>query len=221
MDLSNTVIEENYLKAMFSLSPHHGTFSTTELSQAMEVSLPTANSMVKNLSNKGFLHYLKYKPLRLTNEGYSKAALIVRRHRLTEMYLSKKMGFGWEEVHALAEYIEHLPSEKFFDRMDEILDFPQVDPHGSPIPDKEGNIQWTTYEKLSDVSQGASVKLSGLLHSSQSFLSFLNEKKIALGMVLEIKFIEPFDQSMTISFNDTEVVLSKEVGERLLVQRIN
>ena len=112
---------ENYLKAMFFLADKHGEFSLTELSKRMGVSTPTANSMVKKLQKEGWIIYKKYQPLILTARGKKQAALILRKHRLTEMYLTEKMGFGWEEVHDIAEQVEHITSDKFFDRMDQLL----------------------------------------------------------------------------------------------------
>jgi DtxR family Mn-dependent transcriptional regulator len=134
--------EENYLKALFSLADEKGEISVSELSRILEVSMPTANSMVKNLHEQGLVHYEKYKPLSLTLKGKKEAALIIRKHRLTEMYLVEKMGFGWEKVHEIAEQIEHIKSTAFFDRMDELLGHPTIDPHGSPIPDKHGRVIW-------------------------------------------------------------------------------
>ena len=131
---------ENYLKAIYLSAHPGGTVTTSELAEALGVRLPTVNSMVKRLGEKGLVKYEKYKPLMLTEAGVQQAAQIVRRHRLTEMYLVERMGFGWEEVHDIAEQIEHIKAQPFFDRMDELLEFPKFDPHGSPIPDKEGNI---------------------------------------------------------------------------------
>jgi len=211
--------EENYLKALFNFSNAKGEINVSDLSASLKVSTPTANSMVKKLNAKGLLNYEKYKPLTLTNKGAVAAALIVRKHRLTEMFLVEKMSFGWEEVHDIAEQIEHIKSPTFFNRMDEILGFPTVDPHGSPIPDKDGNIVWKTYDKLSDSKVGEVVKLSALLHSSVDFLSYLNSKNLSLGTVIEILEIEPFDLSMTIKYGNTEKeILSHVVCEKLLVE---
>ncbi|MEZ4994575.1 MAG: metal-dependent transcriptional regulator [Saprospiraceae bacterium] len=121
--------------------------SMTDLSIKLAVSKPTAN-MIKNLEEHGWVIYRKYQPVELTEAGRKMAALIIRKHRLTEMFLHEVMGFGWEEVHEIAEQIEHIHSEKLFTRMDEMLNYPASDPHGSPIPDKQGNIPEQQYQTL-------------------------------------------------------------------------
>ncbi|MEO0733138.1 MAG: metal-dependent transcriptional regulator, partial [Bacteroidota bacterium] len=131
---------ENYLKALLALTEETGRASISQLSKALDISTPSANSMVKKLRDQGLVKYEKYRPLELTEAGRRQAALVVRKHRLTEMFLVERMGFGWEEVHAIAEQIEHVDSPDFFARMDELMDYPTTDPHGSPIPDPEGNI---------------------------------------------------------------------------------
>jgi len=132
--------EENYLKALLNHSNSDGELYVSQLSALMHVRMPTVNSMVKNLKKQGLVNYEKYKPLSLTEKGKREAALVVRKHRLTEMYLYEKMGFSIEEVHEIAEQIEHINAPKLFDRMDELLGFPNFDPHGSPIPDSFGEI---------------------------------------------------------------------------------
>lgn len=211
--------EENYLKALFTLSDDTGEINISDLSNMLQVSIPTANSMVKNLYKKGLLNYEKYKPLSLTVKGKKEAALIIRKHRLTEMYLVEKMGFGWERVHEIAEQVEHIKSPDFFDRMDEILGHPTIDPHGSPIPDKNGKINWKSYQKLSDCKPGNSVKLSALTHSSEEFLKYLNSKKLSLGVTLLIQSVEKFDGSITVRYNKNQTeILSAVVCEKLLVE---
>ena len=133
-----TKTKENYLKAIYFLDLKKNNISITDISLKMNVSKPTTNNMVKKMEEKGWVIYEKYKPIKLTSKGKKLGALIVRKHRLTEMFLSQVMSFGWEEVHDIAEEIEHIHSEIFFDRMDELLGFPTTDPHGSPIPDKKG-----------------------------------------------------------------------------------
>ena len=143
---------ENYLKALFNIANENGEVNISDLSNHLEVSKPTVNSMVKTLNQEGYVTYEKYKPLKLEDKGRKAGALIIRKHRLTEMFLVEQMGFGWEDVHEIAEQIEHIKSSAFFDRMDQIMDYPKVDPHGSPIPDKSGNIIQQNYKKLSDHS---------------------------------------------------------------------
>ncbi|PKP40226.1 MAG: iron (metal) dependent repressor, dtxr family protein [Bacteroidetes bacterium HGW-Bacteroidetes-13] len=212
---------ENYLKALFLLSVEKGEVNITELSNLLQVKLPTANSMIKSLHEQGWVSYEKYKPLTLTPKGKKKAALIVRKHRLTEMYLVEKMGFGWEEVHEIAEQVEHIDSTIFFERMDELLGNPNVDPHGSPIPDKNGDMQQKVYDPLGVCLPGDTVKLVALVHSSSEFLKFLNRRELQLGAKLKIESIEDYDKSMVVSYeNHSFETFSKDVCDALLVERL-
>lgn len=213
--------EENYLKSLFLLGNDQGEINLSDLSKSLQVSTPTANSMVKKLHDKGLLLYEKYKPLQLTSKGKKEAALIIRKHRLTEMFLVEIMNFGWEEVHDIAEQIEHINSPAFFERMDEFLNNPTIDPHGSPIPDKNGKMIWKSYVKLSECQVGNKLKLVALTHSSNDFLKFLNSKELSLGTTLKLHSIEPFDQSITVSYkNHPTEIFSSMVSERLLVEMI-
>ena len=211
--------EENYLKSLYNLANANGEVNLTELAASLQVSLPTANSMVKSLQKSGWVIYEKYKPVLLTNEGRKTAALIIRKHRLTEMFLVKVMDFGWEEVHEVAEQIEHIHAPKFFERMDSMLGFPTVDPHGSPIPDIRGKMASLSYTPLSRSSPGQKVQLAALTNSSSEFLEYLNSRNLSLGIELTILSKESYDQSMVISYaNHPTETLSEKVCERLLVK---
>jgi DtxR family Mn-dependent transcriptional regulator len=209
---------ENYLKALFILVNEKSDLTITNLSKKLNVTLPSANSMIKRLQEKGWVEYQKYKPLRFSKKGYVMAAQIVRKHRLTEMFLTEKMGFGWEEVHSIAEQIEHIQSPKLFDRMDELLGFPTVDPHGSPIPDKEGNLKRKSYQVLSEISPGNKVVLRALKESSTDFLLFLNKHQLTLDTVIDIIDKEEFDGSMVLKYHGVDrVIFSATACDRLLV----
>ncbi len=211
--------EENYLKALFNLANSQGEITLSELASRLEVSLPTANSMVKSLQKSNWLNYEKYKPLTLTPEGRRLAASIIRKHRLTEMFLVDIMKFGWEEVHEVAEQIEHIHAPKFFDRMDEMLGYPVSDPHGSPIPDIEGKLEQQSYVPLSSVPPGQKVQLLALSNSSAEFLEFLNSRGLSLGLTLSVISTERFDHSMVIGYLEhPSESLSGIVCERLLVR---
>lgn len=215
----STSTEENYLKTLLALSANgNDKVSVSDLAKALGISTPSANSMVKKLADRNLLVYEKYKPLELTTAGRKAAALIVRKHRLTEMFLVEKMGFGWEEVHEIAEQIEHVDSPGFFTRMDELMGHPTVDPHGSPIPDAEGNIITKNRRRLSECGAGETVAIVGLDHNSNEFLHFLNDRSLGLGTILRVHHREAFDGSLTLSYPGHErVTLSKVVAERLLI----
>ncbi|OEJ99865.1 metal-dependent transcriptional regulator [Roseivirga misakiensis] len=210
---------ENYLKAIFYLSKKKEEVNVSELSTVLGVSKPTVNSMIKTLSNQGMVKHEKYRPLVMTKKGKTAAALIIRKHRLTEMFLVEKMGFGWEEVHEIAEQVEHISSQKLFDRMEELLAYPSVDPHGSPIPDKDGNFRQTNFRPLSHFNIGDTVIFKALEDSEQDLLLFLNNKSIELNMELRIESKEAFDQSMQVTYGkNTHTMLSQRVCDSLLVE---
>ena len=211
--------EENYLKALLNLADEKGEVSVNDLSKRLSISMPTVNSMVKKLAEKDLLHYESYKPLRLTEKGEKSAALIIRKHRLTEMYLVEKMGFGWEQVHHIAEQVEHVQSEEFFEKIDELLGYPTVDPHGSPIPDKNGVVEWLEYIKMSECKVGQQVELAAVTNSSKEFLNFLNGRSMQLGTKIKILSIEKFDGSFQVSYAGHKAeMLSKMVVDNLLVK---
>ncbi|WP_312339290.1 metal-dependent transcriptional regulator [Sphingobacterium sp.] len=213
--------EENYLKALYSLTYLKGDANVNEISKRLDIKMPTVNSMMKKLADKGFVHYESYKPLRLTEEGKKEAALIIRKHRLTEMYLFQKMGFAWDEVHQIAEQVEHIHSPEFFSKMDELLGYPTVDPHGSPIPDQNGVMPLENYVFLNTCKAGDMVTLMAVQPSSKELLQYLTAKNLELGTTLTIKSIEPFDESLTVAYKDRPIeVLSSKVTATLLVRVI-
>ena len=217
----NSLVEENYIKALFHLSNNgKGEVNVKDLSKHLNIKMPTVNSMMKKLAEKELVIYETYKPLRLSDKGILKASLIVRKHRLTEMFLVDKMGFGWEQVHEIAEQIEHIQSPLFFDKMDELLNYPKFDPHGSPIPDKNGHLEQVNYKKMSDFEVGDMVEICAVINSSDDFLNFLNTKQLALGSDLEIVEIEYFDKSMKVNYLGKEEVFSSLVTEKLLVKKL-
>ena len=215
-----SLTEENYLKAIFHLRNDDNTITVNELSKFLNVKMPSVNNMMKKFALKNWVLYETYKPLKITEEGKKQAALIVRKHRLTEMFLVEKMNIGWENVHEIAEQLEHVHSELFFDKMDEILQYPKFDPHGEPIPDKEGNIIALDLQKLSNCKIGDQIIFSAVTVSDDDFLTYLNSKELELGTKLEILEIEKYDQSMTILKDDgIKTTLSKMVCEKILVKK--
>ena len=215
----NSLTEENYLKAIFHLLDSENQVTVNELSKFLQIKMPSVNSMMKKFADKNWVIYETYKPIKVTELGRKEAAIVVRKHRLTEMFLVEKMGFGWENVHEIAEQLEHVHSEDFFDKMDEILNFPKVDPHGEPIPDKDGIIITQNLKKLSECKINETVILTSVTISTDDFLNYLNQRNLALGAEILIKNIEKFDGSMQIVFSDRTEVLSKMVCEKLLVKK--
>jgi DtxR family transcriptional regulator, Mn-dependent transcriptional regulator len=215
----NSLVEENYLKALHSLTSagQSGT-GVAEVSTRLGLKMPAVTSMMRKLADKGSVEYEPYRPLRLTPGGVREAAAIVRKHRLTERFLTEKMGFGWEEVHDIAEQIEHVRSPRFFEKMDELLGYPDIDPHGSPIPDADGNLPVVGGTALTDAGAGAEVRLLAVRDESTAFLTYLNQRGLRLGMSLRVVSVEAFDGSMTVAYEGRpSEVLSAAVCERLVV----
>ncbi len=192
--------------------------SVNDLSKRLQIKMPSVNSMIKKFAEKNWVIYESYKPIRVTEAGRKEAALIVRKHRLTEMFLVEKMGFGWENVHEIAEQLEHIHSDAFFDKMDEILHHPKVDPHGEPIPDKDGVVVQPELKKLSQCKVDENGVFASVATSSDDFLSYLNKRNIQLGTEMKVISIESFDQSMLIEIDGKQEVFSKLVCEKLLVK---
>ena len=214
----NSLTEENYLKAIYNLVNENDEVSVNDLSRQLNIKMPSVNSMIKKFADKKWVKYESYKPIKLTESGKKEASLIVRKHRLTEMFLVEKMGFGWENVHEIAEQLEHIHSEVFFDKMDEILNYPKVDPHGEPIPDKDGNVIQPDLKKLSKCQENEIVELASVTTSSEEFLSFLNKRNLSLGTEIIVLQKEDFDHSIKVSYNGQEENFSKTVCDRLLVK---
>jgi DtxR family Mn-dependent transcriptional regulator len=213
--------KENYIKVLYYLHQKDEAISLSDLGEELQVSKPTANDMIKKLQADGIVVSEKYKPIKITEKGKLRAAEIIRKHRLSEMFLMQIMEFGWEEVHEIAEELEHIKTDQFFDRMDELLGFPTTDPHGSPIPDKTGNFNKPNYKPLSQFPEKSTVVLKSLRDSSTDFLLFLNKKDIQLNTKITIDNIEDFDGSYTISYNGySDVVLGKSICDRLLVEKV-
>lgn len=216
-----SLTEENYLKAIFHLIDEDNCFTINELSKLLNIKMPSVNSMMKKFMQKNWVIYESYKPIKLTDLGKKEAALIVRKHRLTEMFLVEKMGFGWEAVHVheIAEQLEHIHSEIFFDKIDEFLNYPKVDPHGEPIPDKEGNIIEQNLIKLSECKVHDEVILASVTESSDDFLTYLSSRNMNLNSQITILEIEKYDQSMSILCNGEIKILSRIVCDKILVNK--
>ena len=214
-----TLSEENYLKAIFHLIDSKNHVTVNEISKFLNIKMPSVNSMMKKFADKNWVIYESYKPLTITKEGKIQAAQVVRKHRLTEMFLVDKMDFGWEEVHEIAEQIEHIKSERFFDKIDELLHYPKVDPHGSPIPDKKGNIIEKNYKKLSECQENQTVIFKSLSESTKEFLNYLNQKELALEVEMKILEKDSFDKTILVEYDQKKEKFSLIVSEKLLVEQ--
>ncbi len=214
-----TYTEENYLKSILMLSEGKDSVGVNLLSRELNIKMPTVTSMMKRLSEKGLVVFDPYKPIRLTEEGRLQASLVIRKHRLTETFLFEKMGLGWEQIHTIAEQIEHIQSPVFFDKMDELLNYPSIDPHGEPIPTKEGKIITHPYTKLSEHKVGETVLFSKVGDPSEKFLILLNQKELKLGEKIRIEAVESYDNSFTVSYGaNKKEVFSKIIADKIWVE---
>lgn len=213
-----SLTEENYLKALYRLSQEKQEIVVKDIAESLNIKMPTVNSMVKKLAEKKFIKYEKYKAIELTDKGRKQALTILRKHRLTELFLTKVMNLGWEEVHDIAEQIEHIQSDRFFDRVDEMLGHPQFDPHGEPIPDSNGKLPVYKTIPLSEGQLNTTYKLAGVASHDASFLQFLDSLGLTLGATIEIKEIQEFDKSMGVKLNNKQkTIFSNTVCRNLMV----
>ncbi|MES2655613.1 MAG: metal-dependent transcriptional regulator [Bacteroidota bacterium] len=213
-----TLAEENYLKAIYNLSQQASGATASKLSEKLKLKLPTINSMVNKLAEKELVEYQKYKGFVLTEKGQKYALDVIRKHRLTELFLVKVMGFGWEEVHDIAEEIEHIQIPAFFDKMDLILSNPKFDPHGTPIPDKNGKLPKSTLKQLSNIEVGKKTKFIAVSDSSTDFLSYLSRIGLKLYENIEVLDREVFDGLLKIKMGKQTISLSGQAAERILVE---
>jgi DtxR family transcriptional regulator, Mn-dependent transcriptional regulator len=214
-----SLTEENYIKTIYSLSLEPGEVSVSELAKKLNVKLPTVTSMIKKLSSKKLVSYAPYRGIKITEKGKKEALSIIRKHRLAELFLVKILKLGWEEVHEIAEQLEHINSERFYDRIDELLGYPKADPHGEPIPDVNGKVISSKSIPLSQAAEGSSVKISAVGDDAKSFLDHLNSKGLQIGDSIVIKRKELFDGSVSIITKaKRETMLSHQVVEKIWVE---
>tara|TARA_R110002051_G_scaffold199848_1_gene266651 strand:- start:19667 stop:20326 length:660 start_codon:yes stop_codon:yes gene_type:complete len=216
-----TLTEENYLKAIYHLGNNGiDTVNTNAIAEAMSTKASSVTDMIKKLSEKDYADYKKYQGVTLTDDGRYVAINIIRKHRLWEVFLVKKLNFSWDEVHEIAEELEHIKSEKLIDELDAFLEFPTHDPHGDPIPDKEGN--FTLIEKiiLAKADIGITYKCIGVDDTSVKFLQYLDSNTIGLGTLMLVKHKEPFDNSIKLEIEGKEVVVSQNVAKNLYIKKV-
>lgn len=213
--------EENYLKAIFHLEKRYsGGVSTNALAEVMETKASSVTDMIKKLSEKKLVKYRKYQGVQLSEEGRKTAVEVIRKHRLWEVFLVEKLHFNWDEVHDIAEQLEHIKSEKLTNELDKFLGHPKRDPHGDPIPDSEGNFRIANKVLLADLQEGQSGICVGVKDSSAEFLRYLDKNNIALGKPLEVVQREEYDESLVIKIDNTELHVSKSISNNLFVKPI-
>ena len=217
--LNYSTSEENYIKAIYRLQGSDGTVSTNALANALCTKPASVTDMMKKLKAKKLLHYQPYQGFRLSQEGSRVALGIIRRHRLWEFFLAEKLMFSWDEVHEVAEELEHVSNKKLIDKLDEFLGFPRVDPHGDPIPDASGRIEINKRICLTELPLLQVAMVSHVKDQSSPILELLEHMKIRIGTKLEVKKRFGFDDSMEIKIGRLPAVLiSKQLAENIFVK---
>jgi DtxR family transcriptional regulator, Mn-dependent transcriptional regulator len=217
MSLNFSASEENYIKAIFHLQEESGTVTTNALAEKLATKAASVTDMMKKLSTKKLLHYRPYYGFTLSAEGKKAALLIIRRHRLWEYFLSQKLGFEWEEVHSLAEELEHVSNKKLIDRLDEYMGFPLYDPHGDPIPDSRGKLAVRNNLPLFQLPRNKTATVCQVTNQSAEMLELLKHKNIGIGTRLEVKKHFPFDRSVEVKVQRQTVTISEQVAKNIFV----
>ncbi len=218
MNLTST--EENYLKAIFKIEEREeGPAGTNHIAEEMNTSAASASDMIRKLSEKELLDYEKYRGVQLSPEGRRIATLLIRKHRLWESFLVEKLSFNWDEIHEIAEELEHIRSPKLIRQLDAFLGHPKYDPHGDPIPNAEGVFHKRKQVRLSRMPENTKGVIVGVNEHSSSFLQFLDQHGLVLGTRVRLLQLYDFDESVEIEINDKEKrTLSKKVSENIYVQ---
>ena len=214
-----TFSEENYLKAIYHLTSSNDTeVSTNGIAEMMETKASSVTDMLKKLAEKDLVNYKKYQGVSLTENGKSAAKMIVRKHRLWEVFLVEKLNFSWDEVHDIAEQLEHIKSEQLINRLDDFLGNPTEDPHGDPIPDANGRIVKIEKQLLSELTENQIGICVGVKDTSSDFLKYLDKQEIALGSKIEFLSKESFDLSVKIKVDSKELSISNKIASNLFVK---
>ena len=217
MNFSST--EENYIKAIFHLSEDGDeSISTNDIAKQVNATAASVTDMIKKLKQKKLITYEKYHGVRLTHEGEKIAKSVVRKHRLWEVFLVEKLGYGWDKIHDLAEQLEHIKSEDLINKLDKFLGNPQFDPHGDPIPDAAGNMKPVQQTLLSKMKPGDKGKVVGVKDSSSKLLQHLDALEIQLGTTVEITEVIDFDNSVVVKLGkNKKVTLSKLAAQNIFI----
>lgn len=218
----HSISEENYLKAIYSLSDHRSVqVSTNAIAERLQTQASSVTDMIKKLADKGLVAYKPYQGVQLSDQGYQYAIMIIRKHRLWETFLVEKLEFGWDQVHDIAEQLEHIQSPELTDRLDHFLGYPEQDPHGDPIPNAKGEFEPNKASRLGEMKVGETVRVVGVKDSSSEFLRHLDQIGIALGTHLEVLDIASFDQSLSLRLDGGSTThISRQVAQNLYVKRI-
>jgi len=218
----NSFTEENYLKAIFKLSKGNIEVSTNAVAEELDTKASSVTDMLKKLAEKKLVNYAPYKGVKLTNSGRNVAISVIRKHRLWEVFLVDKLDFKWDEVHDIAEQLEHVQSSELVERLDQFLEHPEYDPHGDPIPDKDGNINRHKEQTLADLNIDDKGIIVGVKEHSKSYLNYLDQLNLVLGTEVKVLEIIEFDHSMSITINNNQkTIVSNQASKNLYIKKLN
>lgn len=211
--------EENYLKCIFKIGNENDSqeAGTNALAEDLTVKPASVNEMLKKLKEKKLVEYEKYGKIKLTKSGKEHAIDIIRKHRLWETFLYEKLEFRWDEVHEIAEELEHINSKKLIDRLDKYLNFPEYDPHGDPIPNDKGVLKKQSKKTLSQIEVGETCKMVAVKDNSSSFLQYVLSLGLGINNKIKIVSREDFDHQTTIEINDEQKIVSSKFAENIFV----
>ncbi|NLP57785.1 metal-dependent transcriptional regulator [Lutibacter sp. B1] len=216
-----TKTEENYLKTIYSLELLHSkNVNTTLIAKELKTRASSVTDMLKKLADKDLVNYKKYQGVKLTLNGKNIAVKIIRRHRLWEVFLVNKLHYNWDQVHELAEQLEHIKSDTLTDKLEAFLNYPEFDPHGDPIPNKDGDITHHKNNMLSSVAINNNYVIIGVKDSSSAFLKLLDSVNLKIGSTVKIISKEEFDSSMVIESNQNSFSISHQTSKNLYVKKI-
>jgi DtxR family Mn-dependent transcriptional regulator len=213
----HTLAEENYLKAIFKLSQITENVSTNQIAAELATKASSVTDMLRKLAEKTLINYTRYQGVSLTRAGEKVAINIIRRHRLWEYFLVEKLHFKWDEVHDMAEEMEHISSDALIDRLDEFMGFPARDPHGDPIPDNKGNFKKNDLKPISAIGVKECGIISGVKDHSTAFLQYLEKQGLTMGKKITVQEIITYDNAVILDINNKHLQISRDVANNLLI----
>ncbi len=217
--MNTSFTEENYLKAIYHLSAEESQVNTNQIASVLNTKPASVTDMLKKLADKNLLNYTRYQGVNLKESGRMIALKVIRKHRLWELFLVEKLNFGWDEVHDLAEQLEHIQSVELVNRLDQFLGFPECDPHGDPIPDDQGTIKNYDLKPIAGLTAGESGVIAGIKEHSTLFLQYLERLDLVIGKKIWVKEVIPYDETVIIAIeNDQKINISKAAANNILIK---
>tara|TARA_Y100000748_G_scaffold299574_1_gene296644 strand:- start:957 stop:1625 length:669 start_codon:yes stop_codon:yes gene_type:complete len=213
--------EENYLKSIYNLSElGNKVVTTNSISKILNIEPASVTDMIKKLSKKKLIYHEKYRGTKISKNGIKVALQIIRRHRLWEVFLYEKLNFNWDEIHEVAEELEHVSSDQLIDNLDKYLKYPKIDPHGDPIPNKLGEIDFVDKISISDLKVNEKGIVSRIINEDEEFFILLNKLNIEIGTEVKILDKIDYDGSLDVSINNKSVIISKVIAENIKITKI-